>query len=193
MLFHYILDSIVSARKLDMIIIASLCVMCLLFSLTVLKNCSICFHLGMVSFVLVLLCLLNLRVQVFNQIRKTIGLSASCSPSSVSRTSISLYIKTFDTVMCSWGSDFFQSLFSVLSVLIRTLHRDRTNKIPIYLSSVYLKRYYKESAIMEADKQLWRLTSPKICRVSQQAGDQESQWGSFNPNSKAWKLGGSIV
>lgn len=101
MLFHYILDSIVSARKLDMIIIASLCVMCLLFSLTVLKNCSICFHLGMVSFVLVLLCLLNLRVQVFNQIRKTIGLSASCSPSSVSRTSISLYIKTFDTVMCS--------------------------------------------------------------------------------------------
>lgn len=36
---------------------------------------------------------------VFNQIRKTLGLSASGSPSSVSRTSIHLYEKTFDAVM----------------------------------------------------------------------------------------------
>lgn len=37
--------------------------------------------------------------------------------------------------------------------------------------------------------QLWKLTSPKICRIRHHARDQESQQSNFSLSSKAWKPG----
>lgn len=83
MLFHYLLDSIVSIGKSAniIIIIASLCLICLLFSLTPFKNCSlVCFCLGVVFFALVLLCLLNLWVQFLIKLGKLLDSQLQALP-----------------------------------------------------------------------------------------------------------------
>ena len=81
MLFHYLLDSIVSVRKSDMIGIAFLRIMCLLFLWLFLRIVLyVCFCQSVVFFVLVLL---------WTQFLNSCSPSYSCSPSSVSRTSIS--------------------------------------------------------------------------------------------------------
>ena len=61
---------------------------------------------------------------------------------------------------------FYQFLCSMLTVLVRVLQRNRTSRRYIFIF-VYIKRIITKNWLM----QLWRLKSPKICRVSWQARD----------------------